>query len=75
MQVRFKLVYINDNVISPELAELTGYVSILTMWDAAANITVYALRRTGLACEVSAIVATKWVPYFGPFTMLGSDGG
>ena len=74
MQIRFKLIYIDDKVLSPELAELTGYVSVLTVWDAATSMTVYALRRTGLAREVAAILTTRWVPYFGPFTMLGSDG-
>ena len=76
IQIKFKLIYIDDKVLSPELAELTGYVSVLTVWDAATNMTLYALRRTGLAREVAAILqlATKWVPYFGPFTMLGFDG-
>ena len=74
MLIRFKLIYIDDKMLSPEMAELTGYVSVLTIWEAATGITVYALRRTGLAREVAVILATKWIPYFGPFSMLGSDG-
>ena len=56
MLIRFKLIYIDDKMLSPEMAELTGYVSVLTIWEAA-----------------TGILATKWIPYFGPFTMLGSD--
>jgi hypothetical protein len=71
--IRFRVVAIDDKILSPEVQTATGYSSILCFHEYATGTMVYAPRRTRLAREVYMLLYTRWVSYYGVMQTLISD--
>jgi hypothetical protein len=71
--IRFKVVAMDDKILSPEVQAATGYSSILCFHEYATGTMVYAPRRTKLAREVYMLLYTRWVSYYGVMQTLISD--
>jgi hypothetical protein len=71
--VRFKVLQIDDYILSPTIQRATGFYSILTMTEIATGATVYALRTTKTAREMCILIYTRWVPHYGTPEILSSD--
>jgi site-specific DNA-cytosine methylase len=65
---------IDDKIITDEnIIKNTGYVSILVCYELTSGITVLACRRTAEAWEVSHIIHTRVVQYYGVPLQILSD--
>jgi hypothetical protein len=70
---RFVWLVVDDKILPSAVADVTSYVSVLSMVDPASGATMYKLRKTMSALEASAIIFCNWICRFGIPSKLSSD--
>ena len=68
-----KFLDVDDKILHSAVADVTSYVSVLSMVDPASGATMYKLRKAMSALEASAIIFCNWICRFRIPSKLSSD--